>query len=87
MYAVVDVSATGFHAARNRIVEMAIVGMDQAGTVEWARTTLINPQRDVGPTSVHGIRARDVADETPALPQWPSLPIHEVDGWRTLVHC
>lgn len=62
-YAVIDLETTGFSPARgDRIVEVGIVLIDETGTVEDEWTTLINPQRDVGATHVHGIRASDVID-------------------------
>ncbi|MFE2755978.1 exonuclease domain-containing protein [Actinosynnema sp. NPDC059335] len=60
-YAVVDVETTGFAArGSDRIVEVAVVGLDAAGRVtdEWC--TLLNPNRDLGPQHVHRIRAADV---------------------------
>ncbi|MEU4739032.1 exonuclease domain-containing protein [Actinosynnema sp. NPDC023658] len=60
-YAVVDVETTGFAArGSDRIVEVAVVGLDDAGRVtdEWC--TLLNPGRDLGPQHVHRISAADV---------------------------
>ncbi|GAB3460330.1 exonuclease domain-containing protein [Actinophytocola sediminis] len=61
-YAVVDVETTGLFAGRwhNRIAEIGIVlvGRDGAITDEWS--TLVNPERDLGPQHVHGIQASDV---------------------------
>ncbi|MFI9008599.1 exonuclease domain-containing protein [Actinosynnema sp. NPDC053489] len=60
-YAVVDVETTGFAAGgADRVVEVAVVGLDGAGRVvdEWC--TLVNPGRDLGPQHVHRIRAADV---------------------------
>ncbi|ONI82183.1 hypothetical protein ALI22I_39270 [Saccharothrix sp. ALI-22-I] len=60
-YAVVDVETTGFAArGSDRVVEVAVVGLDSAGRVtdEWC--TLLNPGRDLGPQHVHRIRAADV---------------------------
>ncbi|PSL55293.1 DNA polymerase-3 subunit epsilon [Saccharothrix carnea] len=60
-YAVVDVETTGFAArGSDRVVEVAVVGLDDAGRVtdEWC--TLLNPGRDLGPQHVHRIRAADV---------------------------
>ncbi|MGB3375025.1 MAG: exonuclease domain-containing protein [Microbacterium sp.] len=62
-YAVIDLETTGFSPARgDRIIEVGVVLLDDEGAIEHEWTTLINPQRDVGPTHVHGIRARDVID-------------------------
>ena len=54
---VVDVETTGF-GPNDRIVEIAAITLDP---VTWETVdeydTLINPERDVGPTGVHGITA------------------------------
>lgn len=61
--AVIDLETTGFSPARgDRIVEVGVVLIDDEGVIEQEWTTLINPQRDVGATHVHGIRASDVVD-------------------------
>ncbi|EOM76831.1 DNA polymerase III subunit epsilon [Rhodococcus rhodnii] len=61
-FAVIDLETTGFACARHdRILEIAVVQLDAAAEVEDRWTTLVNPRRDVGPTSIHGITARDVA--------------------------
>lgn len=54
---VVDVETTGF-GHNDRIVEIAVVTLDPS-SLETADEydTLINPERDVGPTHVHGITA------------------------------
>ena len=62
-YAVIDLETTGFSPARgDRIVEVGVVLVDDSGLIESEWSTLINPQRDVGATHVHGIRASDVVD-------------------------
>jgi len=67
--AVVDVETTGLDAWRHdRIVEIAIVIVSPDGTVTREYDTLVNPERDVGPTSKHGITAGDVA-RAPAFAQ------------------
>ncbi|HZL64726.1 MAG TPA: exonuclease domain-containing protein [Thermoleophilia bacterium] len=61
--AVVDVETTGFSPRLNdRIVEIAVVRMSATGEVVGEYETLVNPERDVGPTHVHGIAARDVPE-------------------------
>ncbi|HCS62115.1 MAG TPA: DNA polymerase III [Microbacterium sp.] len=61
--AVIDLETTGFSPARgDRIVEVGVVLVDDSGAVEGEWTTLVNPQRDVGATRIHGIRASDVVD-------------------------
>jgi DNA polymerase-3 subunit epsilon len=60
-YVVIDVETTGFSPARHdRVVEVGLVQVDQAGAIEDHWHTLINPQRDMGATHVHGITAADV---------------------------
>lgn len=55
-YAVVDLETTGFDAhGRDRIVEIAIVRIDGEGRELGVFETMVNPLRDAGPTSVHGI--------------------------------
>lgn len=59
-YAVVDLETTGFSPAKHdRIVEVAVVHVDGQGQIEDEWCTLVNPQRDLGPQSVHGVRAAD----------------------------
>lgn len=59
-WAVVDVETTGLHPARDRVVELAIVRLDQDGQPidEWS--TLVNPE-DRAPGRIHGLSARDLA--------------------------
>lgn len=59
--AVVDLETTGIYAeGHERIVEVGIVRMNAAGEVEDEYCTLVNAQRDVGRTDIHGIRAGDL---------------------------
>lgn len=59
--AVVDVETTGVNPYRHdRIIEVAAVITDSDGDTVREFTTLINPERDLGPTSLHGLSAEDV---------------------------
>lgn len=59
--AVIDVETTGLSPWRNdRIVEIAVVITAPDGTIELEYDTLVNPCRDLGPTSIHRISAADV---------------------------
>lgn len=62
-FALLDLETTGFgfHSG-DRIVEVGIVLTDANLNEEQSWTTLINPQRDVGPSGVHGIRQEWVSD-------------------------
>ncbi|MFC3453818.1 3'-5' exonuclease [Amycolatopsis speibonae] len=63
-FAVVDTETTGilpgFH---HRVAEIAVIHVNLAGEItdEWA--TLVNPDRDLGPQAIHGIRAAEVHGE------------------------
>jgi DNA polymerase-3 subunit epsilon len=62
LISVIDCETTGLNAAgSDRIVEIAVVVIDTNGSVEREFVSLVNPARDVGKTSLHGISARDVA--------------------------
>ncbi|MEV4314535.1 exonuclease domain-containing protein [Actinocrispum sp. NPDC049592] len=60
-YAVVDTETTGlltgFH---HRIAEIAIIHLDPVGRVTGEWSTLVNPDRDLGPQAIHRIRAAEV---------------------------
>lgn len=57
---VVDVETTGLYNT-DRIVEVAAVTLNPRGRIvdEW--DTLVNPERDVGPTHLHGVSATMVS--------------------------
>lgn len=60
MYAVIDLETTGLNPNRHdRIVEIAIVHVDESGAITSEWSTLINPRRDMGPQHIHGISAAD----------------------------
>jgi hypothetical protein len=59
--AVIDVETTGFSPRHgDRIVELAIVVIHAHGPVLREFVTLLNPERDIGPTHIHGLTASDV---------------------------
>jgi DNA polymerase-3 subunit epsilon len=65
-FAVVDVETTGiFPDGSDRIIEIAILLANVQGHVRDEYATLVNPRRDLGPTHVHGIRAREVLNAPP----------------------
>jgi DNA polymerase-3 subunit epsilon len=59
-FAVVDVETTGLFPGSHRIAEIAVVHVEPDGTVSNRWETLVNPQRDLGPQRIHGIRAADI---------------------------
>ncbi|MCM1565860.1 MAG: exonuclease domain-containing protein [Dehalobacter sp.] len=57
-FAVLDVETTGLFPGRHdRIIEIAIINMDLKGAIQRDFETLINPDRDLGPTHIHKITA------------------------------
>src|SRR3954467_7200996 len=58
--AVVDLETTGVLPSVDRVVEVGVVLLDDAEAVEDEFTTLVDPGRDIGPTSIHGIAAGEV---------------------------
>ncbi|MDR1806981.1 MAG: ATP-dependent helicase [Propionibacteriaceae bacterium] len=60
-FAVIDVETNGLSPSRNRILEIAVVGLDPRLHDEWAWVTLVNPLTTaLGRTDIHHIREQDV---------------------------
>lgn len=59
--AVIDLETTGLFPSRHhRVLELAVVMVQPNGSVVDEYVTLINPGRDIGETSIHGISAAEV---------------------------
>ena len=59
--AVIDLETTGLSPwGHDRVVEIAIVVISPDGEVHTEYETLVNPNRDLGPTRIHQISASDV---------------------------
>ena len=59
--AVIDVETTGLNPFRHdRVVEVAAVLVVPGKGISGELATLVNPERDVGPTSIHGLTASDI---------------------------
>jgi DNA polymerase-3 subunit epsilon len=62
-YAVFDFETTGFSPAYgHRVAEVGVVLLDVKGNFESSWGTLVNPERDLGPTHIHRISGRDAMD-------------------------
>lgn len=61
-FAIIDVETTGLSPKKDRMLELAVVRVDQGGNVvdEWS--TRLNPEGPVGATHIHGITQADVAN-------------------------
>lgn len=57
-WAVVDVETTGTNPAADRVISVAALAVDDAGTVADTLVTLIDAECDPGPTNIHGITRR-----------------------------
>ena len=83
-YTVIDLETTGLVPQKHdRIVEIGVVFVSDEGVVEGQWSTLVDPERDVGPTRIHGITARDVLG-APTFAQIAPLLVESIAG-RTLV--
>ena len=64
-YAVIDVETTGFNKLGNdRVAELAVATFDHNFNLTGKYETLLNPERDLGMTSLHGINGL-MASEAP----------------------
>lgn len=55
-YAVIDTETTGLHIRKNdRVIEIAVVLMDADLNITGKYETVLNPHRDLGKVSIHGI--------------------------------
>ncbi len=60
--AVLDIETTGLYPDTDRVVELSVVRVDPGEPAELVLNTLINPERRVAATEIHGITDDDVAD-------------------------
>ncbi|MFB9317055.1 exonuclease domain-containing protein [Cryptosporangium minutisporangium] len=61
-WVVIDAETTGLSPKEHRLVELAIVVLDERGNSMGEAATLVNPGMDIGPADGHGIRNEDVLD-------------------------
>jgi len=60
--AIIDFETTGLHPGTDRVVEASVVRIEPDEDPTIAFDTLINPERKVGGTEIHGITEEDVKD-------------------------
>src|SRR5215216_1680519 len=59
--AVFDVETTGLFPSRHdRVIEVAAVMVGANGEIEREFISLVNPVRDIGPSSIHGLTSEDI---------------------------
>jgi DNA polymerase III epsilon subunit-like protein len=64
-FAVVDVETTGFSPETERIIEVGVVVLDDAGVEVGSFCTLLDPGCDPGPTHIHGITPQMIEGSPP----------------------
>ena len=85
-YTVIDVETTGLSPEKgDRVVEIGVVYVSDDGHVQDHWSTLINPQRDVGPTRIHGITASDVVS-APTFGDIAPYVLRAVTGRTVVAH-
>ena len=85
-YAVFDIETTGLFPGRNdRIIEIGIVRLDEEFDVVEEWETLINPDRDIGETDVHGLTAGDLRD-APTFSELIADIWHRFEGTIPVAH-
>ena len=84
-FVVIDVETTGF-SNQDRIIEIALITLD-SDTLETAEEydTLINPERDIAATHVHGITATMV-ESAPTFADVAPVIAHRLDGAVPVAH-
>lgn len=82
---VVDVETTGF-GKQDRILEIAAIALNPTTwEIVDEYDTLINPQRDVGPTGVHGISA-SMVEAAPTFPEIVADVARRLQGTVLIAH-
>lgn len=85
-WCVVDLETTGIYPnGTDRVVEIALVVIDDSGNhlEEWH--SLVNPHRDLGPSWIHGITA-DLTNQAPTFAELAGDIFHLIDGRRLAAH-
>lgn len=86
MYAVVDLETTGTRTSwHDRVLEIAVVRLDETGRTvdEWC--TLVNPDRDLGPQEIHGITAAE-ARRAPRFADLAGQVVERLAGHTVVAH-
>lgn len=83
-YVVVDVETTGL-TAKDRIVEVAAVVVDEKGRVKDEWDTLVNPERSVGASHIHGI-TDDMVQTAPTFEEIGAALAEKLEGRILVAH-
>ena len=84
-FVVVDVETTGF-SNQDRVIEVALITLDSE-TLEAVEEydTLINPERDISATHIHGITA-SMVESAPTFVDVAPVIAHRLDGATPVAH-
>lgn len=66
-FAVIDCETTGMEQ-KHKVVEIAVLTYDNNLNLTGSYETVLNPKKDLGPVSIHGINGL-IASEAPLFPQ------------------
>ena len=78
--AVIDFETTGLFPSRHdRVVEVAAVIIRADGRIEREFVSLVNPARDIGPTSIHGLTSQDIL-HAPQFAEIAALLLDALNG-------
>ncbi len=62
LVAIFDLETTGLNAGTDRVVEISVVRIDPGKEPRLLLDTLVNPNRKMAATEIHGITEEDVMD-------------------------
>ncbi|WP_436520659.1 exonuclease domain-containing protein [Actinoplanes sp. HUAS TT8] len=86
MYAVIDLETTGTKTSwHDRVVEIAVVRLDESGRTRDEWCTLVNPDRDLGPQDIHGISAAE-ARRAPKFADLAGQIVEQLAGHTVVAH-
>jgi len=84
-FVAIDFETTGLNPSTNRVIEIGVVRFSSSGGVLSEFESLVNANRDVGRTDIHGIKASDLVN-APTFSQIANEVISILDGAVLVAH-
>ncbi len=84
-FAAIDFETTGLNPSTNRVIEIGVVRFSSSGEALREFESLVNANRDVGRTDIHGIKASDLVS-APTFSQIANEVISILDGAVLVAH-
>lgn len=84
-FAAIDFETTGLNPSTNKVIEIGIVRFSSSGKALSEFESLVNANRDVGRTDIHGIKASDLIN-APTFSQIANEVISILDGAVLVAH-